>query len=307
MIVHLELSSNVNLQEIKENILKFVESGENVDQVIDITTANLNDDQKINLVEMFEEDMLDQIGDATNILNVRIRGSLNSILKSRLFVYPEPDTTHQQDLYNEKLDNGAYTAEDFHEQISNHSKSPLSMKIEKWQNDTHNGLGGLMAMQNDSIQKRNQMIYSFSDKLAKCINKNNIDVGIYINGLDEQIKKLSSDCDILSGMHLREISYFKNILIWDAITTAKNLQASSEEDFGTYKVSCKLQWDVSNGSLYPCAGSVQIDECENLSVLPRKYFPIFMESFDDVNDLETNIKLVYNKLHDIREDPTISY
>lgn len=302
MIVHLELSSKMNLQQIKENILKFVESGKNVDQVIDITTANLNDDQKINLVEMFEEDMLDQISDATNILNVRIRGSLNSILKSRLFVYPEPDTTHQQDLYNEKLDSGAYTAEDFHEQISNHSKSPLSMKMEKWQNDTHNGLGGLMAMQNDLVQKRNQMIYSFSDKLAKCINKNNIDVGIYINGLDEQIKKLSSDCDILSGMHLREISHSKNILRWDATTTAKNLQPSSEDGFGTYKVLCKLQWDVSSGSLYPCACSVQIDECENLSVLPRKYFPIFMESFDDINDLETNIKLVYNKLHNIRKD-----
>ena len=61
--------------------------------------------------------MLDQINDATNVLNVRIKGSLNSILKSRLFVYPEPDTTYQQDLYNEKLENDTYTAEDFHEQI----------------------------------------------------------------------------------------------------------------------------------------------------------------------------------------------
>ena len=36
MIAHLELSSNMTLQEIKKNIIKFVESGENVDQVIDI-------------------------------------------------------------------------------------------------------------------------------------------------------------------------------------------------------------------------------------------------------------------------------
>ncbi len=307
MIAHLELSSNMNLVDIKNNIIKFVESGENVDQVIDIITSNLNHDQKINLVEMFEEDMLNQINNATNLLNVRIHGSLNSILKSRLFVYPEPDTTYQQDLYNEKLENDTYTSEDFHEQIFYHSKSPLSIKIEKWQKDTHDGLGGLVAMQNDSVQKRNLMIYSFSDKLANCINKNNIDVGIYVNNLDEQIKKLSSECDILSGLHLREISYFKNILIWDAITTEKNLQVSSEESFGAYKISCKLQWDVSNNKIHPCAGSVQIDECENLSVLPRSYFPIFMTSFDDVNNLETNIKLLYNKLHDIREDSEISY
>ena len=153
----------------------------------------------------------------------------------------------------------------------------------------------------------NQMIYSFSDKLAKCIHKNNIDVGIYINKLDEQIKKLSSDCDVLTVIHLREISHLKNILIWDAFTTEKNLQVSSEEGFGTYKISCKLQWDVSNNKIHPCAGSVQLDECENLSVLPRKYFPIFMESFDNINDLETNIKLLYNKLHELREDPKISY
>ena len=307
MIAHLELSSNMNLVDIKKNIIKFVESGENVDQVIDITTSTLSHDQKINLVEMFEEDMLNQLSEADNIFTAQIQGSLKTILNSRLFVYPEPDTTHQQNLYNEKLENDTYTSEDFHEQIFYHSKSPLSMKIEKWQNDTHNGFGGLVAMQNDSVQKRNQMIYSFSDKLANCIHKNNIDVGIYINNLNEQIKKLSSECDILSGLHLREISRFKNILIWDAITTEKNLQASSEESFGTYKISCKLQWDVSNNKIHPCAGSVQIDECENLSVLPRKYFPIYVESFDDINNLETNIKLLYNKLHDIREDSEISY
>ncbi len=297
----------MNLVDIKKNIIKFVESGKNVDHVLDITTSNLNDDQKINLVEMFEEDMLDQINDATDVLGVGIKGSLNSILKSRLFVYPEPNTTFQQDLYNEKLENDTYTADDFHEQIFHHSKSPLSIKIEKWQNDTRNGFGGLVAMQNDLVQRRNQMIYSFSDKLAKCIHKNNIDVGIYINKLDEQIKKLSSDCDVLTVIHLREISHLKNILIWDAFTTEKNLQVSSEEGFGTYKISCKLQWDVSNNKIHPCAGSVQLDECENLSVLPRKYFPIFMESFDNINDLETNIKLLYNKLHELREDPKISY
>ncbi len=306
MIAHLELLSNMNLVDIKKNIIKFVENGENVDHVVDITTSNLNNDQKINLVEMFEEDMLNQINDATDVLNVRIHGSLKSILKSRLFVYPEPDTTFQQDLYNEKLDEGSYTAEDFHEQIFHHSKSPLTTKIEKWQNDTQNGFGGMIAIENDLIQKRNQMIYSFSDKLAKNINKNNIDVGIYINNLDEQIKKISSDCDILCGLHLREVLYIKNILIWDAITTEKNLQVSSEDGFGTYKISCKLQWDTKNNKIHPCVGSVQVEECENLSVLPRKYFPIYMESFDNINDLEKNIKLLYNKLHELREDPKIS-
>lgn len=296
----------MNLYEIKDNILKFVESGENVDHVVDITTSNLSEDQKVNLTEMFEEDMINQLSEADNIFTARIKGSLETILNSRLFVYPEPETTYQQDLYNEKLDDGSYTAEDFHEQIFNHSQSPLSLKIEKWKDATNNDFGGLVAIQSDSVQKRNQMIYHFSDKLAKNIKRNNIDVGIYISDLDKQIVNCSAECDILGVMHLHEIVDSKTIIIWDAITSAKNLQPSSEEGFGTYRVICKLQWDFSNKSIDPCACSVQIQECENLSVLPRKYFPIFMESFD-VNDLEKNIKLLYNKLHDIREEPAISY
>lgn len=296
----------MNLYEIKENIIKFVESGKSVDHVIDIVASNLSEDQKIRLTELFEEDMLYQIDQAKTLIDARINGVYNSILKSRLFVYPESDTTFQQDLYNEKLENDTYTAEDFHEQIFHHSKSPLSLKVEKWEKNTNNGFGGMLAIENDLVQKRNQMIYSFSDKLAKCIHKNNINVGIYISDLDNQIKKICSTCDILCGIHLREISYSKNILIWDALTTEKNLQVSSDESFGTFKISCKLQWDTLNNSLYPCAGSIQIDKCENLSVVKRKYFPVFMASFNDINDLETNIKLLYYKLNELREDPKIS-
>tara|TARA_B100001093_G_scaffold214167_1_gene205448 strand:- start:74 stop:967 length:894 start_codon:yes stop_codon:yes gene_type:complete len=296
----------MNLHEVKENIIKFVENGENVDHVIDIVTSNLSEDQKVYLTELFEEDMLNQINEATTWLDIRVKGVLESILKSRLFVYPEPDTTYQQDLYNEKLDNDSYTAEDFHEQIFHHSKSPLAMKVEKWQNDTKNGFGGMIAIENDLVQRRNQMIYSFSDKIARCIHKNNIEVGIYISDLDKQIRKLSYDCDILWGLHLREVFYLKNILIWDAFTTEKNLQVSSDGSLGTFKISCKLQWDASNNKIHPCAGSIQIDKCEYLSVIKRKYFPVFMASFNDVNDLETNIKLLYNKLHELREDPKIS-
>ena len=296
----------MTLLEIKQNIIKFVEKGEDVDKVIDIVTSNLDEDRKLRLIELFEEDMINQLGEADNILTTRIKGSLETILNSRLFVYPEPETTYQQDLYNEKLEDGTYTAEDFHEQIFHHSKSPLSLKIKKWEDATNSDFGGLVAMQSDLVQKRNQMIYSFSDKLAENINRNNIDVGIHISDLDKQIVNCSAECDILDVMHLREIVDSKAIIIWDVITSAKNLQPSSEEGFGTYRVICKLQWDVSNKSINPCACSVQIQECENLSVLPRKYFPIFMESFD-VNDLEKNIKLLYNKLHDIREDSAISY
>ena len=176
--------------------------------------------------------------------------------------------------------------------------------MEKWSDSVGHMGGGMTAMQNDLIQKRNQMIYCFSDKLANRIKKNNIDVGIYINQLDSAIQSFSFSCNILCGVHLKKSIQHKNILIWDGLTTAQNYTMSGNETFGTYKVSCKLQWD---DSIYPCVGSVQIDECENLSVLPRKYFPIFTESFDDINDLEKNIKLLYNKLYDIKEDPTISY
>ena len=65
MIVHLELSSKMNLQQIKENILKFVESGKSVDKVVDITTSNLSEEQKIQLVEMFENDMIEQVKHTT--------------------------------------------------------------------------------------------------------------------------------------------------------------------------------------------------------------------------------------------------
>ena len=296
----------MTLLEIKQNIIKFVESGKDVDKVIDIVTSNLNEDRKLRLIELFEEDMINQLSEADNIFTTQIQGSLKTILNSRLFVYPEPETTFQQDLYNEKLDEGSYTAEDFHEQIFHHSKSPLTLKVEKWQNDTHNGLGGMIAIENDLIQKRNRILYTFSDKLATYIDKNNIDVGIYISDIDKQIKKISSECDILCGVFLREAIYSKNILIWDALTTKKNQQLSIDKSLGTYKLSCKLQWDISSNSLYPCAGSVQIDKCESLSVIKRKYFPVFMASFNDINDLETNIKLLYNKLHELREDPKIS-
>ncbi len=295
----------MNLDEIKNSIIKFVESGKNVDRVIDITTSNLSDNQKIHLIELFEEDMLNQVNEASNLLDADLDCTYKKILNSRLFVYPEPDTTFQQDLYNQKLDDDTYTAEDFHEQVFYHSKSPLALKAEKWQNDTINGFGGMVAIQNDLIQKRNQMIYSFSDKLAKNINKNNIDVGIYISDLDKQIVNSSFKCDILCGIHLHEISNSKNILIWDTFTTEKNLQVSNDESFGTFKVSCKLQWDASSSSFYPCAGSTQIDKCENLTVTKRNYFPVYMASFD-INDLETNIKLMYNKLYELREDPKIS-
>ena len=296
----------MTLLEIKQNIIKFVESGKDVDKVIDIVTSNLNEDRKLRLIELFEEDMINQLSEEDNIFTTQIQGSLKTILNSRLFVYPEPETTFQQDLYNEKLDEGSYTAEDFHEQIFHHSKSPLPLKVEKWQNDTHNGLGGMIAIENDLIQKRNRILYTFSDKLATYIDKNNIDVGIYISDIDKQIKKISSECDILCGVFLREAIYSKNILIWDALTTKKNQQLSIDKSLGTYKLSCKLQWDISSNSLYPCAGSVQIDKCESLSVIKRKYFPVFMASFNDINDLETNIKLLYNKLHELREDPKIS-
>ena len=36
----------MNLHQIKNSIIKFVESGKNVDRVVDITTSNLSDDQK---------------------------------------------------------------------------------------------------------------------------------------------------------------------------------------------------------------------------------------------------------------------
>lgn len=251
--------------------------------------------------------MLTQIGSATTVLDTSLNDTLDTILKSRLFVYPEPESTYQQDEYNQKLEDGTYTSEDFHDQIFNHSKSPLTLKTEKWQDATNNGFGGLMALQTDLAHRRNQILYTFADKLAYNIKKNEIDIGIYIRELDTQIQTMSSECNILCGVHLRKADHRKNILIWDTLTTANNYSPSSDGTFGQYKLVVKLQWDFVHKSKEPCFGSVQIDECENLSASALKYYSIFVESFDDINDLEKNIKLLYNKLYELREDPNISH
>ena len=305
MIAHLELSSKMNLQQIKENILKFVESGKNVDQVIDIVTSNLNEEQKIRLVKLFELDIIEQVKNASSILDMDMSEALRTITKSRLFVYPEPDETYQQEIYNEKLEDGTYTADDFHDHLYNHSRDPITLKMENWSDKVGHMGGGMTAMQINLTQKRNKLMYDFSDKLAKSIKKNIIDTGIYINQLDSEIENFSSNCNILCGVHLREINQSKKIFIWNALTTAQNYSTSSDKTFGQYKLSCKLQWDFANKSMKPCFGSVQIDECENQ--LQPVYYPIFTKSFDNIKNLETNIRLMYNNLHDIRETATISY
>ena len=66
----------MTLQEIKKNIIKFVESGKNVDQVIDIVTSNLNEEQKISLVKMFELDIIEQVKNASSILDMDMSETL---------------------------------------------------------------------------------------------------------------------------------------------------------------------------------------------------------------------------------------
>ena len=295
----------MNLQQIKESIIKFVESGKNVDKVVDITTSNLSEEQKINLVKMFEDDMIEQIKQTTSILDIGISETLRTILSSRLFVYPEPDETYQQEIYNEKLEDGTYSSDDFHDHLYNHLEDPVTIKMEKWSKEVGHMGGGMTAMQNNLVQKRNRRIYNFSDKLAKAISKNNIDTGIYINELDSRIQTFSSNCNILCGVHLKQISQRKHILTWNTLTTAQDYTSSRDETFGQYRLSCKLQWDFTNKSMKPCFGSVQIDECEN--PLQPVYYPIFTKSFDNIKNLETNIRLMYNNLHDIRETTSIYY
>jgi len=294
----------MNLQEIKDNIIKFVESKKNVDKVVDITTSNLNEDQKIRLVELFENDMIEQLKNTTSILDIGIDETLRTILNSRLFVYPEPDDTHPQEVYNEKLTNDTYTSDDFYDHVYHHYKTPLTIKMETWIEKVGHMGGGMTAMSNNLTKIRNKLIYSFSDKLAEAISKNNIDTGIYINELDSRIQTFSSNCNILCGVHLKQISQRKHILTWNTLTTAQDYTSSSDETFGQYKLSCKLQWDFANKSMKPCYGSVQIDECEN--PLQSVYYPTFTESFENVKNLETNIRLMYNNLHDLRNPATIS-
>lgn len=295
----------MNLTEIKKHILQFAEENDDVNKIVDMLTSDLSDNQKISLMEMFEEDMILHIKNTSSIWEVGIGDQLRKILKSRLFLYSEPEETIQQQEFSNKLDDGSYTSDDFYNHIFFHSNAPLCIKAEKWIDESKHDMAGLIVFQNDLIIKRNQALYSFADKMASKVNLNNIDASNYINELDSKIEKFSAKCDSQSPLYFKDICNQKNILNFIAFSSDLNVSIKDSE-YGKYKLSCKLQFDFSRKTFDPCAYSIQIDQCDNTNTFNPNYYPIFMQSFSKINDLETNIKLLYNKLYELREDPKIS-
>lgn len=285
---------NNKIDAIKHDILHRVTEGENVDRVVDLLASNLNLEEKIELKILFENEMRNYRLNAENWLQTNLAFPLSEVLKSRLFVYPEPVETDQETIYKEKFENKNYCNLSYEEC----AKSPLALKVELWEElETQ---GGIYAYIYNDIEKRNLAIYNLADKLARK-NQCNVDLGIYISDLDKHITNYTSKLDILSSLHLRYSIPQKNILTWDTLTCAENLGGVDSKTFGHYKISCKFQWEILNRTPEPELGYVQIAENDNPKNLGESFTPIFTEIIEDVNDLDKNLNLLYNKLHDIRE------
>ena len=114
--MRVENDQTMNLHEIKNSIIKFVESGENVDHVIDIVTSNLSEDQKIHLTELFEIDMINRVNESNNLFDANLSGSLKKILNSTTpnsgkEIKPNSETpkhNHNCDIIDSDLFNGEY-------------------------------------------------------------------------------------------------------------------------------------------------------------------------------------------------------
>ena len=55
-----------------------------------------------------------------------------------------------------KVEMMVLTWSDFHEQIFNHSQSPLTLESREVERCNENDFGGMVAIQSDSVQKRNK-------------------------------------------------------------------------------------------------------------------------------------------------------
>lgn len=288
---------NQKLSNVKKKILDFIQEGEKVDRVLDICLSNFKEYEKKELKKMFEDDMRKHRKEAETSWTSDLTYPLNEILRSRLFVYPEPENSPEQLLFIEKGKSGNYTDEDITEVFSDF-KTPLSFKMEEWEAKEANG--GMLAWIYDDVEKRNKRIYDLADKVAKG-KQSNIELGIYINELDKHIANYTSELDLLAMMHLRYSIPQKNVLVWDTLTSAENDTGTQSKTFGRYKLSCKLQWEILNRTPEPEVGYVQISELTDPDNLESDYEPIFVEVFTDVYYLDKNLDLLYNKIHDIRE------
>ena len=286
------------LIKIQKEILHRVTEGTHVDKVADELVSDLSLNEKIELKILFEDAMRKYRLNAESWLHTNLTFPLSEILKSRLFVYPEPDETEQQAILKRKLKNKNYSWSDFEDHLKNHIKSPLTLKVEQW--EELEDQGGLYAWIYNDYEKRNKAIYDLADRVARK-NQCNIDLGIYISDLDKHIIKYTSEIDILSGLHLRYSIPQKNILVWDTLTSAENLGGTSSDTFGKYKVSCKFQWEILNRTPEPEVGYVQIEENDDDKNFGDSFSPIFVEVIEDVNDLDNKLDLLYNKLNDIRQ------
>ena len=288
---------NQKLSNIKKKILNFVQEGEKVDRVLDICISNLEEYEKKELKKMFEDDMRKHRKEAEATWASDLTYPLSEILRSRLFVYPEPDNSSEQLLFIEKGKSGNYTDDEI-TKVFGDFKTPLSIKMEEWEAKETNG--GMFAWIYDGVEKRNKRIYDLADKVANG-KQSNIELGIYINELDKHIEKYTSELDLLAMMHLRYSIPQKNVLVWDTLTSAENDTGTQSRTFGRYKLSCKLQWEILNRTPEPEVGYVQISELTDPTNLESDYEPIFVEVFTDVYYLDKNLDLLYNKIHDIRE------
>ena len=292
------------LTEIQKKILHLVNEGKHIDRVYEILVSNLSHTEKIKLKTLFEDSMRQHRLNAENWLQTGLTFPLDEILKSRLFVYPVSDEVGVDYFVNDSDDDLSWQTYD--KQMTESQMSGLQLKIEDWKSKEDSDEAGLYALIYNDIEKRNKAIYDLADKVAgnyQC----HIDLGIFISELDKHITQYTSDIDLLSGMHLRYSIPQKNILVWDTLSCAENLGGTNSQTFGRYKISCKFQWEILNKNHEPEVGYLQIEENDNPNNLGNSFSPIFVEMVENFYDLDKKLDLLYNKLHELREDPKISH
>ena len=84
---------NQKLSNVKKKILDFIQEGEKVDRVLDICLSNFKEYEKKELKKMFEDDMRKHRKEAETSWTSDLTYPLSEILRSRLFVYTEPENS----------------------------------------------------------------------------------------------------------------------------------------------------------------------------------------------------------------------
>jgi hypothetical protein len=286
------------LKTIKNFIYESVCNDLCVDESIDISTSNLDEESKQEIKKMFEQDIIDDLAEQTkqgNYLIQKLNEHLEIILNSRLFIYPEEKQTQTQTEFKEKLKSGNYTIDDLHEQFTNHLETPLSTKVKYWESNFDGG--GLFAYTYDFIEVKNKIIYEVGDLLAHKLGKNEIKIGKYVKKLCKSIEKQTMEVDILNFIHLREykVSPSEVNLLFDCLLRTK-------EELGNFKLELFLIWKLNSLKKSPNTILIKVKQKSEFdqNKYEFKYKSVFTQKYE-FKMLDEAIDVLYDKVSKLNE------